>query len=129
MAEYIASLNMSVFVLDYDHNAPNPEHLKNTHEGFYRIIREKQPDLPVIFVTRPNIMNYGKDGLRNRETIFETYKNAIARNENVSYIDGYHLFDPDYYDCSTVDGCHPNDFGFVYMAKVIGAAIDEALRK
>ena len=37
MAEYIASLNPDIFVLDYDHNAPNVEYLKNTHEKFFKI--------------------------------------------------------------------------------------------
>jgi hypothetical protein len=32
MADYIASLDMSVFVYDYDYNAPDPEHLQNTHQ-------------------------------------------------------------------------------------------------
>ena len=40
-AEYIASLDMSAFVYDYDHNAPSVEHLQNTHEKFYNIIRAK----------------------------------------------------------------------------------------
>ena len=30
MAKYIASLDLSAFVMDYDHNAPNIEHLKKT---------------------------------------------------------------------------------------------------
>jgi hypothetical protein len=42
MAEYIATLDMSVFVMDYDYNAPNPEHLEATHYPFYKIIRDKK---------------------------------------------------------------------------------------
>ena len=42
MAYYIASLDMSVFVYDYDHNAPTVEHLKNTHEIFFKKIKIKQ---------------------------------------------------------------------------------------
>ena len=54
MMEYIASLSMSAFVYDYDYNAPNAEHLEKTHERGFLKIREKQPDLPVIFVSAPN---------------------------------------------------------------------------
>ena len=38
MAEYIASLDMSAFVYDYDYNAPTTEHYEATHDRFYRII-------------------------------------------------------------------------------------------
>ncbi len=41
ITEYIAGLEMSVFVLDYDHNAPDVEHLKNTHEKMFRAIRAR----------------------------------------------------------------------------------------
>ncbi|MCX6983970.1 MAG: hypothetical protein NT118_04345 [Lentisphaerae bacterium] len=46
MSECIAPLKMSVFVMDYDYNALNPEDLANTHEIFFRTIRAKQPELP-----------------------------------------------------------------------------------
>jgi len=48
MAEYIAGLNMSVLVYDYDHNASTIEHLSQTHERTFKIIREKQPNLPYV---------------------------------------------------------------------------------
>ena len=35
VAEFIAEQSMSAFVYDYDHNAPNPEHLAATHEAFF----------------------------------------------------------------------------------------------
>lgn len=129
MAKYIASLQQSVFVCDYDHNAPNIEHLRATHEPFFKIIREANPDLPVIFVTKPDTRNTDDD-ITRREIVYETYKNARAAGDrNVVYIDGYELFGPDYHDCGTVDGCHPNDFGFVRMAQVIGCEIEKLLRR
>ena len=57
VAEYIASMELSAFVMDYDHNAPTNEHLLATHEPFFQIIRKAQPKLPVIFVTRPPMLN------------------------------------------------------------------------
>ena len=45
MIEYLAGLEMAAFVSDYDHNAPNAEHLLKTHEKLYREIRKKHPDL------------------------------------------------------------------------------------
>ena len=46
IAEYIKNLDMSVFVYDYDHNAPDTEHLKNTHEKMFKTVREANPTLP-----------------------------------------------------------------------------------
>lgn len=42
MAEYLAGLRASVFVMDYDHNAPDAAYLKETHERLYRIYRSKK---------------------------------------------------------------------------------------
>ena len=55
MAEYIAKLPMSVFVMDYDHNAPSAEHLKNTHYAFYKIIRDARPSLPIVLMSKCDI--------------------------------------------------------------------------
>ena len=46
---------MSLFVYDYDHNAPDAAWLARTHEPFFRIIRESRPDLPVVMLTRPDV--------------------------------------------------------------------------
>lgn len=127
MAEHIASLEMEAFVCDYDHNAPSLEHLQNTLPNFYRIIRQKHPDLPVIFVTKPDIL-LRPDGCKaRRDYIFAVYEEAKARGENVYFIPGEELFAGENWDDCTVDRCHPNDLGFFRMARRIGAELKKAL--
>lgn len=127
IAEYIAGLDMSVFVYDYDHNAPNPEHLENTHERMFKTIREKNPDLPIICVSKPDKTS---DWEKRREIIRQTVENAIAAGDkNVYFIDGQSFSALcDEPDAITVDGCHPNDLGFAMMGKVIGDMIERVLR-
>ena len=49
IANYIAGLDMSVFILDYDHNAPTIEHLAETHEPFFKMIRS------ILLMVRPSL--------------------------------------------------------------------------
>ena len=131
MAEYIASLDMGIFVYDYDHNAPTPEHLANTHKPMFDIIRKANPLLPIIMVSRPNNHYYAKDNNKKRfEIIKQTYDAAIAAGDkNVYLINGSKIMD-DIAECDgTVDGLHPNDLGFYCMAKRIGDVIGEILGK
>ncbi len=127
LAEYIASLPMEAFVCDYDHNAPSLEHLQKTLPGFYRIIREKHPDLPVIFITKPDILIKPEACTPRRDFIRSVYEEAKARGENVYFIPGEELFEGDNWDDCTVDRTHPNDLGFYRMAKRIGAELAIAL--
>ena len=129
MAEYISTLKMSAFVYDYDHNAPNPEHLEKTHERFFSIIRKAQPSLPVIFVTRPDCEANPAETPKRRDIIKATYENALlAGDKNVWFIDGFELFGNADRDACTVDGSHPNDLGFYRMAKAICPVLKEALK-
>ena len=133
IARWIAEQPMSVFVCDYDHNASNAEQLKNTHFRMYEIIREKNPDLPYIMVTRPDYWTRITEQdaiLDRRAVIMESYLKARALGDkNVYFIDGLsfnvgaHQYD------TTVDGVHPNDYGFVRMADSIGAVMKHALEK
>ena len=132
IVDYICSLDMSVFVLDYDHNAPSAEHLEKTHEPFYKKFRASHPDTPIIFVTRPTFMNdvgvsddaSTMDRTRCREVIFNTYMNALnAGDRAVDFIDGMSLFNGPYSDLCTVDSIHPNDAGFLRMAQRIGQSV------
>ena len=132
MADYLANLDMSVFVMDYDHNS-SVEGLQERHEQLFKAIRAKQPDLPVIMISKPDfgipVHTKEKDAKR-RDIVFNTYKNAINQNDkNVYFIDGESFWanEPDPGDC-TVDGCHPTDHGFALMAKGIKPILEKALK-
>ncbi len=124
MIDYLASLEMSMFVCDYDHNAPSPAHLAATHEKLYDAVRRAHPDLPILFVSKPDGL-YRDDDMKRVNIIEATYRKAYAENpKRAGYINGHTLFGAEYHDACTVDTCHPNDAGFVRMASVIGAEID-----
>jgi hypothetical protein len=115
---------MSIFVYDYDHNAPSVEHLMGTHEKMFKTIRQAHPDLPVIIMSRPKYF-LTDDEKQRKEIIEKTYKNAIASGDrNVYFIDGEKLTGL-CKDSGTVDNCHPTDFGFFSMAKALCGMITE----
>ena len=128
MADYIADLEMSVFVYDYDHNAPNLDHLRATHAPMYEIIRKKHPNLPIIIMSMPDFAYNREPNIKRREVIYQTYENAKARGENVAFIDGESMFGDEWELC-TVDCCHPNDLGFYKMAKAVAPVLREMLKK
>lgn len=129
ITEYIAGLDMSLFVLDYDHNAPTPEHLEKTHEKMYKRIRAAHPNLPILMLTRPKY--YLSDHEVKRLSIVrQTYENALAAgDQNVYFIPGPDLLIDLVRESALVDNCHPTDSGFVSMAYVVGEKIKEIWKK
>ena len=125
IVDYISTLDMRCFVMDYDYNAPSVEHLENTHERMFQRIREKQPNLPIVILTRPKY--YLTDAEMDRLTVIQkTYQNALdTGDKNVYFIKGTDLIAPEVAEVALVDGVHPNDSGFVSMAY----GLYEVLRK
>lgn len=124
IAEYIRDLNMSVFVFDYDHNAPTVEHLERTHQKMFREIRAKNPALPIVLMSRPKYCLTDEEKQR-LAIIKKTYDDAkSAGDENVYLLDGFALMELAKND-GTVDGCHPNDLGFASMAKALGDLLEK----
>lgn len=123
MAEYVASIDMSIFVYDYDHNSPSQQHLEETHERFFKIVREKHPDVPVIIMSKPKL-ELDANQLKRLEIIKKTCDNAREQGDkNVYFIDGRELCEL----CGnegTSDNCHPTDLGFFSMAKKLGDVIE-----
>ena len=126
IAEYIKSLDMSIFVYDYDHNAPSPEHLEKTHEKMFLTIREAHPNIPIIIMSRPRwVMN--EHTKKCLEVIKGTYNRAIERgDENVYLLTGRELMAICKNDGS-VDGTHPTSLGFFSMAKAVGDVIEKII--
>lgn len=133
ISKWMATLPMSVFVCDYDHNAPTVEHLAATHYPLYETIREKNPDIPYVMITRPNYWTCIRDQeviLQRRDVIMTSYLEARkAGDKNVYFIDGMSFnVAPHQYEM-TVDSVHPNDMGFVRMADSIATTIRHILEK
>ena len=115
---------MSVFIADYDHNAPNVEYLRETHYKMYEKIRAKNPTLPYVMLSRPDFLKSGTDmqgSVLRRQVVLDSFHKAFVENgdRNVYFIDGESFFNRDYADCATVDGTHPTDFGMVCMADTV----------
>ena len=128
MARYIAGLEMSAFILDYDHNAPTVEHLRNTHARFFQIVRQAQPETPILLASRPNFEADPEDSERRRQVILQTYLQAReAGDKHVYFVDGESFFGNRDRDLCTVDGCHPTDVGFLRMADTMEPVLRRAL--
>ena len=130
MAELIASLDgLAALVLDYDYNAPTPEHLAVTHEPFFRTIRAARPGLPILALSAPSIWPDSSDAMRRRRDIVRaTVRHAKARGDrHVAFLDGARLFGRANRDDCTVDRVHPNDLGFRRMADAVLRALDPLL--
>lgn len=128
MREYIASLDCSILVLDWDHNLESTEQLEEVHEPMYRLFRENHPDTPVVFISRPDF--YPTPYVMGmRQVIINTYEKARAEgDENVYFIDGEIIFGEEHRGECTVDGCHPNDLGFYRFYKTLKPIIEKLLK-
>ena len=136
--EYISGLDMSVFVYDYDHNAPTLEYLRDTHYEGYRIVREKNPDVPIVMASRPDYWtrNYTleyytvEDNERRRRLIEDNYRRAIADGDrNVYFVDGSKIYPEALRSECSSDGCHPTDLGHYFMANAFEAVLRPLLEK
>lgn len=126
ITDYIKGLDMSIFVMDYDHNAPSTEHLRATHQKMFQAIRSAQPNLPILIMTRPKYYLTQEEKIRH-EIIYNTYMTAKEQGDkNVYFLSGQQLMKIAL-DNGTVDNCHPTDSGFFSMACAIEEIFKEIL--
>lgn len=125
--DWIKQMEMSVFIMDYDHNAPTVEHLRATHEKLFQAVRKEQPELPIIIMNRPK-HRLNQEEKERLEIIRTTYRHAKeAGDEKVYLIENSALTDQIGTD-GTVDNCHPNDAGFANMAAAVLPVLRTALQ-
>ncbi len=137
MAQYLSSVDCSVLVIDYDHNASSTQNLLDTHFRFYNEFRKGNKTCPIIFISKADYLNGDNEANKTikqitRErylVIKQTYKKAKQLGDkNVYLIDGSKFYGKDYHLC-TVDGCHPNTLGFYKMANGIIKTLNKAIKK
>ena len=112
----------------YDYNAPSPEHLEQTHQEFYRILRSGLKEVPILILSRPVTGYDNPENRRRRDIIYHTCHNAWENGDDrVYFIDGYSLFGADGMEDCIADGIHPNDLGFYRMAGTIAKVLEKGL--
>ncbi len=124
MAEVIAEMeDLSLVVLDYEANSATNGRLFASLNNFIEIIRRKQPQIPILVLSRVQYLPdcYDKKLMDNRESYRNFQKTVVlerrkAGDENLHFLNGNDLWDESF-DEYTVDGIHPTDLGFWKMAE------------
>ncbi|MBE7061892.1 MAG: hypothetical protein E7382_05090 [Clostridiales bacterium] len=121
VVEYMCGIDCSLFVMDYDYNAPNAEYLKKTHYPLYESFRKAHPDTPILMVSKPD-MERGLQEVERQKVIRSSYLKAKRSGDNnVYFYNGKNFFNIDNREICTVDMCHPNTLGMYLMAKKLYA--------
>lgn len=128
VAEYIKNIDMSLFIYDYDENAPTVEHLEKTHKPFFDIIRKANPDLPIIMISKM-VYRYTQEDYEKRDVIKKTYLEAkAAGDENVYFVEGESLFGDVERMLCFMDEVHPNDIGMLMKANGLEPLVKQILK-
>ncbi len=124
---HLAGLPMSAFVLDYDHNAPSAEHLAATYEPLLLAVRQTHPHIPILCLTRP--IDRAGDQAARQQVMEAAVANARARGDGqVYFVDvKEYLSAQGVLEEASVDGSHPNDLGFFFLAQAVEPVLNAAL--
>ena len=123
IAELMAECDASLYILDFMPNV-TVEQINEKTEKFYRILREKRPDTPIIFIeepvfppTRYNVSLQSKVSALN-EALHAVFENLKAKKEkNIWLIPSAGMIGTD--GEATVDGIHFTDLGFMRYAEYL----------
>ena len=133
MAKAVAEIDAACFVLDFAQNNRTVESLSKAYAPFLETVRAKHPETPVLVVTpiysvyeswdAPRII----EPERMREHIRQVAGQRIAAGDRkIQIIEGTDLLGPSQGD-GLVDGVHPNDLGFQWMAEGLSARLRKVL--
>ena len=123
--------NPSLFIMDYCANVTK-EIIEDKMLDFIKIIREKHPDVPILFVENPSFpfARYDLDMAAKVESRNKALKEhyeilAAGGDKNLYYLSTEGLIGND--GEATVDGIHLTDLGFYRLSQVLESAIKAIL--
>ena len=127
MANLTAEIDASVFVLDFSQNNPDLPSLQQAYEPFLTTVRAKHPKTPIIAITPIAAANNNPKFQQFREHIREILNKHIKNGDKMlTLVEGYDLLGRDRLD-GLVDGVHPNDLGFQWMADGLAPTVAKVL--
>jgi GDSL-like Lipase/Acylhydrolase family/N-terminus of Esterase_SGNH_hydro-type len=127
----VAEIKASCFVLDFAQNNGTVESLRAVYDPFLGTLREKYPEIPIVAITPIASAGEQLAGKSQLEGMRAHIRQVVSRrigagDAHLQLIEGTDLIGPDRLD-AFVDGTHPNDLGFQWMAEGIGARLAKVL--
>ena len=120
VARAVASINAACYVVDFSQNNRTARDLERVYAPFLREIRERHPSTPILAITPISASreNWGKSELEGmRDVIRSVVAARVASGDtHTEVVEGTSLLGPKRLD-GLVDGTHPNDLGFQWMAE------------
>jgi hypothetical protein len=120
VAAAVARIDASCFVLDFAQNNGTVDSLREVYGPFLDTLRKAHPDTPILAITPIYAAREASGGTQNdgmREHIRQVVSQRIgAGDRNLQVVEGTDLLGPSRSD-GLVDGTHPNDLGFQWMAE------------
>ncbi len=131
MSEHLARIDASCYVLDCLWNMGSAaggsrpgRNVEENYEPFIRNLRSKRPGIPIVMAGQCNVRN---DEPNAKERFVKAlYDRLVAEGwGDLVFLPGPGMFA---YDSEgSVDGCHPNDYGMMSLARAYGTAVKAAL--
>lgn len=127
VARMVAEIDASAFVLDFSQNNPTVESLREVYEPFLNTLRTKHPKTPIIAITAIASARESERLSQMRQHVRDVVNRRIAAGDTLlMLVEGMTLLGPNRLD-GLVDGSHPNDLGFQWMADGLAPQIAKAL--
>ncbi|MGD0778261.1 MAG: SGNH/GDSL hydrolase family protein [Candidatus Solibacter sp.] len=131
VARMVAEIDASAFVFDFAQNNLTAASLREVYEPFLNTVREKHPRTPIVVITP--IANsreaLSADGeVQGMRALIRNVagKHIAAGDEHLQVVEGTDLLGPERAD-GLVDGTHPNDLGFQWMAEGLAPRLRSVL--
>jgi lysophospholipase L1-like esterase len=128
LARAVAEIDAAAYVLDFAQNNSDVDSLAAVYDPFIAILRERHPETPIVAITP--IYSAGEtSGNQRNEQMRALIRKVVSRrvgagDTHLQLVEGTDLLGPSRVD-GLVDGTHPNDLGFQWMAE----GLAERLRK
>ena len=128
VARAVAEIDAAAFVLDFAQNNSDVDSLAQVYDPFIGLLRERHPDTPIVSIT-PIYAASEMTGSQRNEQMRALIRKVVSRriaagDTHLQLVEGTDLLGPSRVD-GLVDGTHPNDLGFQWMAE----GLAERLRK
>ena len=128
VARAVAEIDAAAFVLDFAQNNSDVDSLAQVYDPFIGVLRERHPDTPIVSIT-PIYATGETTGSQRNEQMRALIRKVVSRriaagDTHLQLVEGTDLLGPSRVD-GLVDGTHPNDLGFQWMAE----GLAERLRK